>query len=317
MDSRFKGFIVKSTVISMVAFSFGTGSAWADEAESKSTETAETVATTSPINADQEAITVLPGDFFYFVKAVYERIQLAFAQDDVEEAILLAQFAKERLAESAALLKKGEVEKAEELLQNSLAQQQKAIDTAASVVEPAATTDTAADSAVPQPEDADSEAAKAEDEAVEPAQADKMKNSLKHNIVALTAALEKVENPQAQQSLLKNITKSFAKLEKKLTKLSEKKEEVTAPKSELTNQAVTSATTAAVSQETTTKGKTNSATEESSSKKKPSDKKSEQAYKQKSKKEKETWQSFEKHRNHSWKSRDNNDRRDSGERGHR
>lgn len=291
----------------MVAFSFGTGSAWATEAESKSTET---VATTNPLKTDQPAITVLPGDFFYFVKTIYERIQIAFAEDNVEEAILLAQFAKERLAESAALLKKGEVEKAEELLQDSLAQQQKAIDAAASVVEPVATTDTAAVGEAQQP------AAPAEDEAVDPDQAVKMKNSLQHNIAALTAALEKVKNPQAQQSLLNNMTKSFAKLEKKLTKLSEKKEEIAAQKSELTNQAVAAATAtaiAAASQETSTKAKTGSATEESPTQKKTADRKSEQSYKQKSKKEKERWRSIKNNRKNPRNS--HKDGRDFGGRG--
>jgi hypothetical protein len=228
MRKKYKGFIAKSTIISLVAFSIGTGSAWADQAESQPATTVDVAATTSPTEIEKEAPTLIPGEFFYFVKTVYERIQLAFASDNTEEAILLTKFAQERLAESAVLLKAGESEKAKEILQLSLSQQQQAIDTAASVVDP--TTTTPANTA-----------------AVDPAQADKMRISLQHNIVALTAALEKVKNPQAQRSLLKNITKSFAHLEKKLTKLSEKTEEVTASESELATEAVTSLQAGSVS----------------------------------------------------------------------
>ncbi|QNK58547.1 DUF5667 domain-containing protein [Paenibacillus sp. PAMC21692] len=243
---NYKGLIAKGTIASMLALSIGTGSAWADEAGTQPTVTSDAAATTSTTSAtsttetEQKTPSLLPGDFFYFVKMVYERIQLEYASNDMEEAILLAQFAQERLAEMAVLLEEGSFEAAEEAFLLSLSQQQQAIETAASFTDPATTettvegdaTETAAEEGALQEEDqAGSEA----EEGVEPVQADNVKNSLQHNIVALTAALEKVKNPQAQSSLLKNITKSFAKLEKKLTKLSEKKEvAATAPVSQET-----------------------------------------------------------------------------------
>lgn len=244
-----KGFIAKSTIISMLAFSVGTSSAWANETESLSTITADDATTTSSSEDVQEAPSLLPGDFFYFVKTIYERIQLAFTSDNVEEAILLAQFAQERIAETAVLIKEGNADLAQETLQRSLSQQQQAIEIATSVFDPV-TTDTNAELADPSDEEptvestvgittADdedhlSEDANEEEEGVEPAQADKVKNSLQHNISALAAALDKVNNPKAQSSLLKNISKSFAHLEKKLTKLSGKSEESTTSETEST-----------------------------------------------------------------------------------
>ncbi|RIX50267.1 hypothetical protein D3P08_20665 [Paenibacillus nanensis] len=246
-----KGFVAKSTIISVLALSVGTGSAFADEAELQTTVSVDQAATISvqdnqSLN-EQEAPALVPGDFFYFVKTIYERIQLSLASNDMEEAILLAKFAQERLAESAVLLAEGKAEEAEEALQLSLAQQQQAIDTAANVTDstaptsPAASTsedkaqqsadapaasasenttvtDTAAENTTVAVTDSDDGTVEDEKVDVEPAQADQLKGSLKHNIVALAAALDKVKNPQAKQSLLKNITKSFAHLEKKLTK---------------------------------------------------------------------------------------------------
>lgn len=233
---------------------------------------AETVTT-------EEAPSITPEDFIFFVKTVYERIQLAFASDELEEAILLAQFAQERLAESDVLLKEGDIEKAELRLQLSLTQQQQAIETAASVIDPA--TETIAESATDVEAEQTEDAAE-EEEAVEPAQADKVKNSLQHNIVALTAALEKVKNPQAQSSLMKNITKSFAHLEKKLAKISAKTEAETttetATEPEATETAAPTATpaptpTAEVTQETATSVITEQSDEQKPKKEKEKEKK--------------------------------------------
>lgn len=267
MRTGIKGFIAKSTIISLLALSMGTGPAWADEAETQPTVTADVAATTGATGAtaailttepEQQTPSLLPGDFFYFVKTIYERIQLSFAANDMEEAILLAQFAQERLAETAVLFEKGEAEIAEETLKRSLSQQQQAIDTAVFVTDSATTDSTPETSDSSVEADAAAQGAVAtdvqtpteEEEGADSEQADKVKNSLQHNIVALTAALEKVKNPQAQSSLLKNITKSFAHLEKKLTKLSEKNEEVAATKAERAAKAVSSATTAPVGEET-------------------------------------------------------------------
>ncbi|MDQ0116166.1 DUF5667 domain-containing protein [Paenibacillus harenae] len=331
-----KGFIAKSTIISMLAFSVGTGSAWADEAGSQSTITADDAATTSSPENAQEAPSLLPGDFFYFVKTIYERIQLAFASDNMEEAILLAQFAQERLAESAVLLEEGHAEIAGETLQRSLSQQQKAIDTAASVIDPVATyehaesTDPSAEeraveskvvNTTSDDEDQLSEDANEEEEGVEPAKADKVKNSLQHNIVALAAALDKVSNPKAQSSLLKNITKSFAHLEKKLTKLSGKSEEEdTTSKTELTAQAAASTTTTAVSSQrseqdasSATAGSvsTNSVVEDNKSAKPL------QEDKQKRKKEKEQQQASKKQLNKPTKSHENAGKSESARQNHK
>jgi RecA-family ATPase len=48
-----------------------------------------------------------------------------------------------------------------------------------------------------------------------------VESKLANNIDSVLAVLEKVENPQAQQAIMKNIQKSFEKIEKKFKKLQE------------------------------------------------------------------------------------------------
>lgn len=206
----FKGFIAKCTVISMLALSIGTGSAWADDTESQVAVTAN-AESTSTTETEQETTTLVSGDLFYFVKTIYERIQLAFASNDMKEAILLAQFAQERLIESAILLEEGQAD------------------------ETAVTTTTDEKPAEAQP-------------------------ALQHNIVALAAALDKVNNPQAKRSLLKNITKSFDHLEKKLTKFSTKNERDTGTEIETEIATGTESSTAKAMPTTSTTSKTTTTT---------------------------------------------------------
>lgn len=184
----------------MLAFGVGTGSAFASEEANPApspTVTTELSTEVAISESTEKTPSLLPGDFFYFIKVVYEKIQLSITTDDVKEAKLLAGFAQERLSEAAALHAQGDTEKSEQVLQKSFENQQLAIEL------------------VDSKADEDNEEKDLE-------QAVEVKSDLQHNIIALTAALEKVKNPQAQQSLLKNIIKSFGHLEKKLAKLESK-----------------------------------------------------------------------------------------------
>lgn len=197
-------FFAKGALISMLVFCVGTGSAFAS-GEAADPITSPTVTTNvsaevAVSESKEKTPNLLPGDFFYFIKVVYENIRLSITSDDLKEAGLLAEFAQERLSEATALHAKGETEKSVQVLQKSIENQQLAIELVASDAE----------------EDNEDEDLK---------QAVEVKSDLQHNILSLTAALEKVKNPQAQKSLMKNIIKSFGHLEKKLAKLENKAQE--------------------------------------------------------------------------------------------
>ncbi|MEH7112734.1 DUF5667 domain-containing protein, partial [Neobacillus niacini] len=146
---------------------------------------------------DEEAPTLIPGDFFYFVKVMAEKVRLAFTFDDYKEAKLIAEFAAERISEANALIADGKTAEAEELLKEAIATQEQAEET------------------LPETEEATSEETVAEETAVE--------SKLAHNIDSLLVVLAKVENPKAQQAIMKNLQKSFEHLEKKSGKLAKKK----------------------------------------------------------------------------------------------
>ncbi|WP_419876133.1 DUF5667 domain-containing protein [Candidatus Pristimantibacillus sp. PTI5] len=202
--SKRNTFIAKSALIGMLALGVGTGSVLASGEEPAPISSATIAADAPVVTAVTESTektdktpNLLPGDFFYFIKSIYENIRLSITADNVKEAGLLAEFAQERLSEAAALHAKGETEKSEQALQKSFENQQIAIELVANEAEE-------------------------ENEGEDLHQAAEVKSDLQHNILALTSALEKVKNPQAQKSLLKNIIKSFGKLEKKLAKLENK-----------------------------------------------------------------------------------------------
>ncbi|WP_404332448.1 DUF5667 domain-containing protein [Mesobacillus maritimus] len=156
-----------------------------------------------------EEPTLVPGDFFYFVKIMMEKVRLAVSFDDYKEARLLADFAAERIAEANALIADGKTEEAEEVLNKAIATQEEAAENLAESVEVA-------------DEETDAVEVVAEDVVVEDIEEDVVEVKLANNIDALSMALTYVENPNAQKALRKNIEKSFAKLDKKLAKLEKK-----------------------------------------------------------------------------------------------
>lgn len=228
--------LVKSILIASMAFSAGIGSAHASQDPVDKTNQQ---IPSAAVSTEQEAATLatakpalVPGDFFYFIKAIYESIRLAIASGEIEEAKLLSGYAHERLAEANALLAAGKEDAAAQTLQLSLETQQLALEKVSAKSE----TKKAAEAIQPatvntvEKEDADSEAAAEAAAAVKAATkaeateeaAEAVKANMKQNIVALTAALEKVGNPKAQLALLRNIEKSFEHMEKKLAKSEQK-----------------------------------------------------------------------------------------------
>ncbi|ESU72286.1 hypothetical protein T260_08975 [Geobacillus thermopakistaniensis] len=156
-------------------------------------------ATEADAGVNHDVPVLLPGDFFYFVKTMMEKIELALTFDDAEKAKRLAEFAEERLAEAKALLERGDVEQAKEVLANALKQQ----DQAWNVYEK-----------TKQADEPSGETAKPDAEALR----QQLEEKFSQNITALQAALERVKNPRAKEVLARNIEKAKQKLENKIEK---------------------------------------------------------------------------------------------------
>ncbi|OQP07721.1 hypothetical protein B1690_00055 [Geobacillus sp. 46C-IIa] len=162
-------------------------------------QTNKNTMTETTVNANDDAPTLLPGDFFYFVKTMIEKIELALTFDDAEKAKRLAEFAEERLAEAKALLEQGEIEQAKEVLANALKQQEAAWD----VYE-----------GTKQADEQNGERAETDVEALR----QQLEEKFSQNIIALQTALEQVKNPRAKEVLARNIDKAKQKLEAKIEK---------------------------------------------------------------------------------------------------
>jgi hypothetical protein len=169
---------------------------------------------------DEEIPSLLPGDFFYFLKTMTEKIQLALTFDDVEKAELLANFAQERIAEAEALLVQGEEELAKDILEKALEQQELAMDKYGemqkeeTVKEQDTVSEKATDEVTKEVNDEATNDSTTEVDSIR----QQLEEKFSKNILALQAALEKIENPKAKEVLAKNIAKAQEKLEKKINK---------------------------------------------------------------------------------------------------
>lgn len=219
------------------------------EAPTESTIINNTVAATNDVTANPnsesevkvEEPALVPGDFFYFAKLTIEKIKLILTTNDVKEAELLAKFASERLAEAESLFAQGNEKLALETIEKAV----ESMNVADSVVlEQKETTSISADNHI-EVTNGDRVEVTTDDKAKEETTEDRaneevntsidvpkveaptndedavqdIEKILSHNIIALTAAMEKVQNPVAKAALQKNIEKSYAKLEKKLAKI--------------------------------------------------------------------------------------------------
>jgi hypothetical protein len=160
---------------------------------------------------------LIPGDFFYFAKIAFEKIKLALTFDDVKEAELLANYASERLAEASVLFNDGNESEALEVMEKAVEYMNSTEDIVADTSEEehqSKETEELSDGSTMNPErdvEKDTE------------------TTQRQNIVALTAALEKVQNPKAKAALQKNIDKTYEKMAIKLENLnSESNTEVVA-----------------------------------------------------------------------------------------
>jgi hypothetical protein len=240
-----------------------------------------TGSTTPSTSATQTHAGLLPDNFFYFVKLMVEKIDLAFTSNDAAKAKLLSQFAAERIAEANALIQKGETDQAAQALQKAIDQQEQAVSltnpTTTNTSDPtnatsgnttatttsgdastattsgdattttapsnqssptSTTTDqgsavgttsgttttgtnqTAGTTTVSNPTTTTGQTATSTGSAL-PTNTQDLKNvnpKVANNITALLNALQHIKNPKAQESLIKNIQKSFAKLGLKLDK---------------------------------------------------------------------------------------------------
>lgn len=175
----------------------------------------------------QEPPHLVPGDFFYFVKIVFEKIRLALTFDDTAKAKLLAGYASERLAEAHSLLAAGQQQTAANTINQALKDMQDADTMAGSLkqAQPANNDSQQADSqngGTTQGTDNTSQAGQAKGNVqtkMDNQNWDEINNLLSQNIAPLTTVLNQVKNPVAKAAIERNIEKSYAKLIEKLDRM--------------------------------------------------------------------------------------------------
>jgi colicin import membrane protein len=215
-----KGFMAGALVFGLLTIP--TGAEEQDSANTEVTATAEAQTTADPAADTESAPALVPGDIFYFVKVMVEKIQLALEFDQVEKAKMIAAFAEERISEVKVLIDQGKHELAQEVMQEAVDSQAVALDTVA------------------EQKTADSNTeGEATDETADTS-TEEVEGLVHQNIIALTKVLEKLDNPQAKAAIERNIQRSLAHLEKKSAKKladreaeeTENTEEVSTTKSE-------------------------------------------------------------------------------------
>jgi hypothetical protein len=207
------------------SFAFAGTNAFADSNDSSTNQTTTQLPTstntsTSVSTLEKETPSLLPGDFFYFAKIVFEKIQLALTFDQTKEAKLLASNASERLAEAQALYASGDQQKAVDTLKSALDDMnsaQKIVEKEGEQTEDSAksTSSTTEDSSTNKDSSATKESATTKDSSTteDSPEIKDVKDQLTQNIKALQAALEKGNKSEAaKKALEKNIMKFKAKL---------------------------------------------------------------------------------------------------------
>jgi Domain of unknown function (DUF5667) len=176
---------------------------------------------------DTDTPSLIPGDFFYFVKVALEKIKLAITFNNDKEAELLAAYAAERLAEAEELFIAGEEERAIETIKDALTYLEEYEEQAGEEAEQHEN-EKPEDDGQEAEEPAEGEKSPSgelpadEEPANEDTEGEKETSDVpRQNIVALKAALEKVQNPKAKAALQKNIDKTYAKIAKQLAETEE------------------------------------------------------------------------------------------------
>jgi len=164
---------------------------------------------------DENTPSLVPGDFFYFLKTFVENIQIAFTFDEVEEAKLLASFAEKRIKEAEELFKFGDEDLALETLKEAV----ELMDDVEKVKEELNKEES--DHQLEEKEDTENKQMEADLQNEEISDVDEL---LSASIIALSKNLEKIDNPNAKDALRKNIEKHKKKLQEKLKKRLQKHE---------------------------------------------------------------------------------------------
>ncbi|MBW5445599.1 hypothetical protein GE107_05920 [Cohnella sp. CFH 77786] len=192
--------IMTSVLGGALTMGFGAASAFADDGVTfaPATGSAETAATDAgaavtapPVAAEQSPESwMTPSEFIAFLKTVVQKIEITLTVDDADRAKLLTAITQERIRESDEMLAEGKTEQAAEALQKALSDHELAIEITV------------------RGEDAKGEDSESDQK--------ELTEQYRHNIEALTKALEKVKNPTAKAAIARNIAKTKAKLSAKL-----------------------------------------------------------------------------------------------------
>lgn len=196
--------ILNGVMSGVLAMGIGATTAFADGNDTSgiTAVTVEPAAVqTDPDNGQALAWTSLaPEDLIKAIIALAEKIQIVITVDDTAKAKLLDSLTQAKIADANNLLEAGKTDLAANTLNNAIADQSLAIQVSA-VTNPS-TDDKAGEADSGDKDEAKSKAAIAE--------------HIRHNIAALSLAMDKVHNPTAKAALEKNIQKSLDKLSQKL-----------------------------------------------------------------------------------------------------
>lgn len=202
-DKKVRHVLATSVLATVLTMNAGAMGVYADGNDEVASNT-NTIVENEQITNESEAPTLVPGDFFYFFKAIMEQIQLSLTSDDVEKAQLIAEIAGERIKEAAALIEEGKEDSAQEVLHKALEQQELAMVYNDNENEPE-NDNTVDENAVKLT--GTNEVHK------------EIENRFSQNLDSLSLVLTQFEDEEAKESIQKNVVKLTEKLNKKMEKL--------------------------------------------------------------------------------------------------
>lgn len=237
-----------SVVAAMVAVSLGAGAGQAEGNEQvlaenvekivlqeNGTETVQTTETTvtNEVELNQEEMALLPGDLFYFIKSITEKIKLALVNNEIDKAKLLVQFTQDRLNEAEELFEKGEEGLAYDTLKKALELQGLALEysnedseenisdeeTASDEATSGDTADEEVVELVSSEEEGSTSAEDAESDSSTDTATTELQEGFANNVHGLLNAMQNVKNPTALKALARNLEKQAEKYEKSYGKL--------------------------------------------------------------------------------------------------
>lgn len=197
--------LLASMMVALLVFIVGANPSYANTDETVTEDQSDTDTETEE---GVEETSLLPGDFFYFIKKLQENIMLVLTFDEFKEAELLMAYAAERTMEATVLYEQGELELGNETLQLAIDQLEEALTRYEGTNE-----EEINEEGTEEEEEVTAEEVVSED----PIRAE-LELKFASNLLALQTALEKVENPKAKEALAKNVLKAQERLAKKVEK---------------------------------------------------------------------------------------------------